>query len=190
LQKQLKELDPDGLIQKYVTSGGDYPDIGYILEQKPKKKKTASSSSSSSKAPQKKKSEDKPKPKPKAVNYDDDDEDDDDDKDDKYNRKNVEDEKPKASKSKPVEDDDDDDSIRVPQKSKSKDNDVLSSLMSELNDSLTGVIDGPIRSKLIKYLISRIESISDSNKREATISKIAEKLGDDDYWIAYAEKMN
>jgi hypothetical protein len=60
--------------------------------------------------------------------------------------------------------------------------------MKELDNSLSDVIDGPVRSKLIKYLFNRIESISDSKKREATLSKIAEKLGDEDYWIAYAEK--
>jgi hypothetical protein len=31
--------------------------------------------------------------------------------------------------------------------------------------------------------------ISDSKKRAATAIKIAEKLGDDDYWIAYAAKL-
>ena len=34
LLRQLKDLDPDGVIQKFVTQGGDRPDIGYLLGRK------------------------------------------------------------------------------------------------------------------------------------------------------------
>jgi len=151
LQKQLKELDPDGIIQNYITNGGDRPDIGYILDQKPKKKKTLSSSSSSSKSP-KKKSEDKPKPKPKKiVNYEDDDEEDSRNSKEEEDEKQEDDEeeKPKPKpKPKPVD--------NTP-KSSPNSNSILTSIMKELDDSLVGVIDNSTRSKLIKYLTNRVE---------------------------------
>lgn len=34
LQKQLKDLDPEGVIQKFVTDGGPRPDISSIINKK------------------------------------------------------------------------------------------------------------------------------------------------------------
>ena len=34
LQKQLKDLDPDGVIVKFVRDGGARPDISYLLGRK------------------------------------------------------------------------------------------------------------------------------------------------------------
>ena len=149
LQKQLKELDPDGIIQNYITNGGDRPDIGYILDQKPKKKKTSPPSSSSLKSP-KKKIEDKPKPK-KVINYEDDDEEDSRNSKEEEEEKleDDEEEKPKPKpKPKPVD--------NTP-KSSPNSNSIVTSIMKELDDSLVGVIDNSTRSKLIKYLTNRVE---------------------------------
>ncbi len=33
LQKELKELDPEGVIQEFVTNGGPRPDISNLLEK-------------------------------------------------------------------------------------------------------------------------------------------------------------
>eukprot|EP00607_Mallomonas_marina_P008762 CAMPEP_0182419036 /NCGR_PEP_ID=MMETSP1167-20130531/3426_1 /TAXON_ID=2988 /ORGANISM="Mallomonas Sp, Strain CCMP3275" /LENGTH=365 /DNA_ID=CAMNT_0024593611 /DNA_START=43 /DNA_END=1140 /DNA_ORIENTATION=+ len=39
LQKQLKDLDPDGDIQKYLSEGGERPDLSHLINNKPKSKK-------------------------------------------------------------------------------------------------------------------------------------------------------
>eukprot|EP01035_Chromulina_nebulosa_P017802 gene17802-23410_t len=50
LQNELKELDPKGIIQKYISEGGERPDISDIINQKPVKKKNSKKSSTNSTA--------------------------------------------------------------------------------------------------------------------------------------------
>ena len=62
-------------------------------------------------------------------------------------------------------------------------------MLGELYDGLEGIVSEGSRIQVIDYLKSRIESIPDPAKKMAVIRKVAEKLGDDDYWVDYAAKL-
>ena len=158
LQKQLKDLDPEGSIQKFLD-GGDRPDISNIIgrKQKPKTRKTAGT--------------DKSLKKKRAT---------------------------EALPSADFKDDDDDDeeitsaSKMTPKSSKEKNNtsdEVYIAMLGELYDGLEGVMSDDSRANVVEYLKERIEGITDTARRSATIRKIAEKLGDDNYWVDYASKL-
>ena len=66
---------------------------------------------------------------------------------------------------------------------------VYEDVLSELDDSLKNRLPNSLRQKLLTYLRSRIESLQDPTKRETTVSKIAERLGDTNYWIDYAARL-
>ena len=167
LQKQLKDLDPDGTIQKFLESGSkeDRPDISHIINRKSKKsKKTTSKSASKSKsASSSLDKESKPNTKKpiKNITYDDDEEE----------ATGVQDE--------PVEE------IKPVVKSTP----AYKRVLDELYNSLDGVLSKKEREALVSFLESRIESISDSTKQSSTVTKIAERLGDDEYWINYSNKL-
>ena len=62
-------------------------------------------------------------------------------------------------------------------------------MLGELYEGLESVLSDDSRANVVEYLKQRIEAISDPLKQAATIRKIAEKLGDDDYWVDYASKL-
>ena len=62
-------------------------------------------------------------------------------------------------------------------------------MLGELYEGLDGVVSDDSRANIVEYLKQRIEGISDPVRREGTIRKIAERLGDDDYWVDYASKL-
>jgi hypothetical protein len=200
LQKQLKDLDPEGTIQKFLLEGGPRPDLSGIINRKPKKKKNGTVI-------------DRPKKKGPAAGagagaggrskkvergpqmYDDYEEDEDDDG---------------AGNSKENEDgdDDDDDDDAPPARgarraaptpspraaptaaaAAANDEELYTTVLAELYESLDGALSNKARTALVEYLKNRIEGIADPKKREITVSKIAEKLGDLGYWVDYAGKL-
>ena len=174
LQKQLKDLDPDGTIQKFLESGSkeERPDISHIVNRKSKKsKKTTSKSSSKSKSNTKKPT--------KNITYDEDEEEIAGVRDEP-----DEDVKP-AAKSAPVRDEPEEDV-----KPAAKSAPTYKRVLGELYNSLDGVLPEKERAALVSFLESRIESISDSTKQSSTVTKIAERLGDDEYWINYSSKLS
>jgi len=62
-------------------------------------------------------------------------------------------------------------------------------VLAELYDSLAGTLTPQLRKVLVEYLKGRIESVSDPKKRQNATAKIAERLGDVDYWVDYASKL-
>jgi hypothetical protein len=66
---------------------------------------------------------------------------------------------------------------------------VYEDVLSELDESLQNKLPTTLRQKLLTYLRSRIESLKDPTKRAGTVSKIAERLGDTNYWIDYAARL-
>ncbi len=168
LQKQLKDLDPDGTIQKFLESGSkeDRPDISHIINRKSKKsKKTTSKSASKSKPASSsldKESKSNTKKPIKNITYDDDDE-----------------EEAIGFQDEPVEE----------IKPVAKNTPAYKRVLDELYNSLDGVLSKKERAALVSFLESRIESISDSTKQSSTVTKIAERLGDDEYWIKYSNKL-
>jgi hypothetical protein len=63
-------------------------------------------------------------------------------------------------------------------------------LLVALYESLSGSLKESSRQLLRDTLRGRIERIADSEKRNATVRKIAERLGDTEYWINYANKLS
>lgn len=160
LQKQLKDLDPEGAIQKFLE-GGERPDISHIINRK-SNSKGKKGGSGGDKSLKKKKAP----PAPTATsssNYNDD-------------------------------DDDESDEIIVPKKKitvgkEQPREETYVIMLGELYDGLESVLSDDSRANVVEYLKQRIEAISDPLKQAATIRKIAEKLGDDDYWVDYASKL-
>lgn len=62
-------------------------------------------------------------------------------------------------------------------------------VIDALFDSLKSVMSDGRRRMLRDALKSRIAGVSDETKKNAAIGKIASKLGDNDYWTAYAKKL-
>ena len=95
------------------------------------------------------------------------------------------------------DDDDEDEEITsaskmIPKAPKEKNNasdEVYIAMLGELYDGLEGVMSDDSRANVVEYLKERIEGIADPARRAATIRKIAEKLGDDNYWVDYASKL-
>lgn len=135
LMKQLKELDPDGRISKFLSEGGARPDMSDLINKKSPKK------TSGAKKPTDTSKRDAGKARSSRVEDD-------------------------ASSEEPYE-----------------------QLLDALYESLSGKIDLITRSRLRESLRERIERISDPEKRNASVGKIAEKLGDTDYWVEYAKKL-
>ena len=155
----MKDLDPQGAIQKFLE-GGDRPDISNIINRKskPKGKKAAAAGE---KSPKKKNSPQAPT----SQNFNDD-----------------EDEETAApSESIPKK------SMQKPKESSSEETYLV--MLGELYDGLENVLSDDSRADVVEYLKQRIESITDPNKKATTVRKIAEKLGDDDYWVEYAAKL-
>lgn len=138
LLKQLRELDPDGRISKFLSEGGTRPDMSDLINKKSSKK------TSSSKKPI------------------------------DTNKRST-----GAAKS----------TAKVEDEESSSSDEPYEQLLDALFESLSGKIDRMTRSRLRDSLRERIERISDPEKRNASVGKIAEKLGDTEYWVEYARKL-
>ena len=161
LQKQLKDLDPEGAIQKFLE-GGERPDISHIINRKSNSKGKKGAGGGGDKSLKKKKAP----PAPTST----------------------------SSSSYNDDDDDESDDIIVPKKKipvgkEQPREETYVIMLGELYDGLESVLSDDSRANVVEYLKQRIEAISDPLKQAATIRKIAEKLGDDDYWVDYASKL-
>jgi len=162
LQKQLKDLDPDGVIKKFLEEKGERPDISYLTDRKKKKKSQDKFSAIAERKPKK-------KPSPSAAP------------------------KKSPSSSSSLRDDDDaeddspqDDSSPPPAATRQPAHKIV---IQELSESLQSVLSDKQRKQLVDYLQAKIESVEDPAKRDAVVAKIAQRLGDDEYWEAYAQKL-
>lgn len=182
LQKQLKELDPDGAIEKFLA-GGPRPDIsdrigvksparkpksgdGNTL-RKPKTKPSDAPSSSSKAAP---KATGNAKPTPKATKP------------------------PAASTTGTGSGTGSGTGVRKPGVSPSGSNSGnarggFQGVLGELFLSLKGVMPDELRRKLVESLKSRLDKLTDLEKKKATLAKITSKLGDLQYWKDYAKDL-
>ena len=167
----MKDLDPEGTVQKFLE-GGERPDISHIINRKSSSK--GKKGGANDKSIKKKKS---PPASPTASSksssssYDDDDDDNDNDEGDGII----------ASANVPKK--------KVPVGKEPVREEVYVIMLGELYDGLESVLSDDSRANVVEYLKERIEAISDPLKQAATIRKIAEKLGDDDYWVDYASKL-
>jgi hypothetical protein len=164
LERELKELDPTGVIKKFVEEGGERPDISSIIGSPAKKK-----SSQPLRKPGNKSTSDK---KVKRPTNDDDDEDD-------IKSSNT----MKKQEKLPVP------KKNLPKVSKDNDSDDSSNdrVLEALSESLEDILSIRDRKRLIDNLRSRLGEISDPKKRSNAYGKIAERLGDVDYWTDYYE---
>ena len=173
LQKQLKDLDPDGTIQKFLESGSkeDRPDISHIINRKNKKSKKSTSKSASKSKSTLSDKETKPSTKKptKNMTYDDD-----------------EDDESAGLRDAPVEAVEAAEEVKAVAKKSAP---AYKRVLDELYGSLDGVLSNKERTALVSFLESRIESISDPVKQENTVTKIAERLGDEEYWVNYSNKI-
>lgn len=181
LQKQLKDLDPDGTIQKYLQDGGEKPDISHIINRKSKKKASKGTLKDRPNGDKKKAANKAAKSTMKA---DDNDYSDNGDVEDSNNSKSNNNKDSNISRD--INSNSNSNSSGKSATATSSYQDVL----DELYISLDGVIDDGARSKLLNFLSNRLETITDDSKRSATLTKIAQQLGNDEYWIAYSDKLN
>ena len=179
LQKQLKDLDPEGTIQKFLESGGNRPDISHIINRKPKSKKKIGTVMD---RPKKKSpsggSNKRPTEQDTPSYADDEDEKDDKAGDDDDEDKNYPVDEP-VKPTKPVRKTPAPAPAPAPAKKAAapEDDDVYTSVLGELYESLDGAMSNASRGKLVENLKARIENISDPKKRESTVAKIAEMVG-------------
>ena len=171
----MKDLDPEGTVQKFLE-GGERPDISHIINRKSNSKGKKGGANDKSikkkKSPPASPTASSKSSSPSSYDDDDDDDNDDDESDEIIASRNV----PKkknvpVGKEQPVREE------------------VYVIMLGELYDGLESVLSDDSRANVVEYLKERIEAISDPLKQAATIRKIAEKLGDDDYWVDYASKL-
>ena len=185
LTRQLKDIDPDGVIQKFVTEGGERPDLtGMMGQKKNKKKKRKTYGMEKERPPPKKKDpQSKKTDKNKLSN------------DDEEGRDNK---KRKSKKSS------DDNSIGESstmsysyssysvsyfssKESSSSDESTLK-LLNALYSSLDGVMPDSKRQNVCEYVLKRLNAISNEEKRDVAAVKISQKLGDSAYWLNFVEQ--
>lgn len=191
MKRQLKDLDPQGSIQRYLIEGGDKPDISSLINR-PKNNKKKSDSGTLKDKPKKDATKKPSGSKGSKLSskdlYGDDAEDDEggEETDDVPVAKPVGRARapvqPSASKapSMPAAKE-----AEVPKKKK----ELYLVVLGELYESLDGALADKQRNALLALLQERIEAIADPAKRDATVAKIAERLGDDEYWVTYAKRI-
>lgn len=157
-------MDPQGAIQKFLE-GGDRPDISGIINRKSKPKGKKTAAAAGDKSPKKK----SPPQAPTSQSFNDDEEEDA-SAATAAAAANVPKISPQGSKESPKDE-------------------IYLVMLGELYDGLEGVLPDDSRADVVEYLKQRIESIADPTKKASTVRKIAEKLGDDDYWVQYAAKL-
>ena len=162
LTRQLKDLDPDGVIRKFLEEKGERPDISHLVNRRqPKKKQKNGTLRDRPKKKRKKKEE--------RMDFTDDGDD-----------EKEEEKAPPAPAPAPAP---------APRPAPSSPSTPYESLLSELDKSLSGVISPGGRQVVGKYLRSRLEGIQDEAKQQNAMSKIAARLGDEEYWKDFAAKL-
>jgi hypothetical protein len=174
LSKQLKDLDPEGTIRRFLEDkekGGvaERPDIAHLVNRKQTSKKGTGKGGTLRRPPGRNKQGDGSKSKSKRRKEEDkvDYNDDDGEEDNIIGNSN--------SKS----------------NSKSKSDSAVEDLLTELDGSLVSVsaISSASRAKVVAYLRSRLDGITDAAKKDNAMGKIAARLGDSDYWVDFARNL-
>ena len=204
LQKELKALDPDGIIKKFIEDKGERPDISYLIDRKKKSKKDDKFSAIAERPKGKKRppggtaasSKSSKSTSPSTEDLDlRDDGDGDGDNEETAAPAPLPAEKAK-SPSRPVprasaEDDGNDDEgasggRKPPTPTRPP---AYLTVLKELSESLEeSALSASARKQLLDLLKSKIEAVSDVAKMDAVVSKIAAKLGDIEFWEGYYEK--
>ena len=196
LQRDLKDVDPDGTITAFLQEGGSRPDLSDRIGKKTsdqnkvaRKLKRPAEKPGASRAFQKRKI-DENDDTDSTVN-DDDEGDDNDDDDDNNNKKEVSPpprakgaEKSLSKSAAPSER-----SLSNDKGTSNISSSSESELFKELNESLRLEMTETTRNSLLKLLQDKLNGISNPEKRSAVTLKIAERLGDSEYWLIYAKKM-
>lgn len=157
LTRQLKDLDPDGVIRKFLEEKGERPDISHLVNRKQDKKKKRKDGTLKDKPKRRRKK------KEEKMDFTDDGDD--------------EEEPPRT----PVP--------SAPAPSPSSPSTPYDALLSELEESLSSILSPASQQVVGKYLRSRLEGIQDETKQQNAMSKIAARLGDDEYWVDLAAKL-
>ena len=182
LTKQLKDIDPDGKIQQFVNDGGERPDLTGIIGKKKPKKKRKTYGMEKERPPPKKK-------EPKLDKTDDNDED----------KKKAKKRKLSKKEEPPSSDDSSEEiisysatyssySVSYSSSSASSSDDSTMKLLNALYDSLNDLMPDSRRQKVCDYILKRLNSIGNAEKREAAAVKISQKLGDNNYWLSFADQ--
>jgi hypothetical protein len=152
LTRQLKDLDPEGVIRKFLEEQGERPDIAHLVNRKKATKK-------------KNKGTLKDRPKKKKR------------KEEKMDFSDDEDDKVTPTPTPP--------SPAPAAAPKSP----LDKLLLELGSSLQGTLSESSRATVLKYLRGRLEGISNEDKQQSAMGKIAARLGDEEYWVNFAANL-
>ena len=170
-------MDPEGAIQKFleaggIEGGGERPDISHLINRKPKSKKKSGTVIDRPKKKGPSGASTKRPTETDTPSYADDEEDNDDEGKDFPVDEPI---KPARKAPTPATTPTPAPAKKAPAK---VDNDELyMTVLTELYDSLDGKVSNASRGKVVEYLKARIEGINDPKKREATVAKIAEKVG-------------
>jgi hypothetical protein len=156
LTRQLKDLDPEGVIRKFLEEKGERPDIAHLVNRKKATKKKNKGTL-----------KDRPKKKRKKA------------KEEKMDFSDDEEEKTAPPPPAPS-----------PSPSPASPKSPVDKLLLELGSSLEGTLSDSSRASVLKYLRGRLESVSDEGKQQNAMSKIAARLGDDDYWVNFAANLD
>merc|ERR1711871_244359 len=186
LTRQLKDIDPDGVIQKFVTEGGERPDLtGMMGQKKNKKKKKRKTYGMEKERPPPKKND----PQSKKADK---------------NKLSNDDEEGRDNKKRKSKKSSDDNSIGESstmsysyssysviyfssKESSSSDESTLK-LLNALYSSLDGVMPDSKRQNVCEYVLKRLNAISNEEKRDVAAVKISQKLGDSAYWLNFVEQ--
>jgi len=176
LLKQLRDLDPDGVIKKFIEEKGPRPDISYLINRKKRKGKKlgndgkgeGGSVAMKSKPPPRKgappaakSSSSSSSSSSKNISKGKDEEDEDEEGDEEEATKRA----PKSAPPPPPPSraaatmDDDQEGVEP--------HEVV---LNELFDTLEGVISNKQRKTLVEYLHERITNIEDAKKRDSSVS--------------------
>jgi hypothetical protein len=162
LQRELKDLDPTGVIQEFVKNGGERPDLGDMFSKKPKSKKrpakrkapppTATSANTSAKdtSPE---STPAPTPAPKKP------------------------QPPAVDKNSKSSDGTKDLSVKA----------NYMEVLGKVANTLDGEVEERKIQMLVDYLKSRVEEF-EGETRAKNVGKILSKAEDTDYWVSLIAK--
>eukprot|EP01039_Chlorochromonas_danica_P008249 gene8249-9097_t len=201
LTKQLKELDPNGKIRTFLEEGekGQIDVSGVLGSTKDKPLKKATKKDNNGKASNKPPTTSESKKNGKGGSKTDregDEEEEEGDDEAFYGKKSPSStRKNGSSKSKSngngsksgVGAEKRDSSLRGSDGKVGK-GDEVSKLMAALENSLENVLEEDEITALVKSLRQRLQSMSSPEKQAAVMAKIAQKIGDEDYWREYVEQ--
>lgn len=188
LSRQLKDIDPDGVIQKFVNEGGERPDLSGIIGQNKKSSKKRRKTWGAEK--------ERPKPKKKRPTAS-----------DSSSNKDQDEDQPKAKKIKKREEETPEEPPTPPPPrerivtttsvsyssmsiswSSSNGNNPNDKLLNALYGSLESAMPDARRQAVCEYINNRLNLIGNEDKRNSAATKISEKLGDSEYWINFADQ--